>query len=91
LNEVFNPNTAENWIGWDNQEFASLMEQAMQTSDQKERQTFYTRAEEILCKEEAAILPLYYDVAPILVNPRVKGWYYMPINGQHIRKWSLEK
>jgi ABC-type oligopeptide transport system substrate-binding subunit/ABC-type branched-subunit amino acid transport system substrate-binding protein len=91
LNQMFHPTKSPNWIGWTNQEFADLMDRAAQITDPNQRKALYKRAEQILCEDEAAVVPLYYEVAPILVHPRVKGWYYMAIGGQHICDWSLQK
>jgi len=91
LNDVFHPKKSSNFIGWNNQEFANLMDQAQQNNDPKIRKKLYRRAEQILCDEEAAIIPIYFETAQYLVKNRLKGWYHMAIGGQHIRNWSLEK
>jgi len=89
LNEVFHPEKSSNYIGWDNKEFASLMDKAQQINDPEERKNLYKRGEQILCEEEAAIIPLYFYTAPYLVKSRVKGWYHMAMGGQHIRNWEI--
>lgn len=92
LNALFHPTTSPNDIGWENAEFAKLMEEGMRTADPVQRKAMYKRAEQILCEEEAAVIPLYFEVASTLVNPRVKGFSIMAIfGGQHIRDWSLQK
>jgi len=91
LNDVFHPTTSSNYIGWKNIEFANLMDRAQKINDQNERQQLYKRAEQILCDEETAIIPLYFYTAPYLVKKWVKGWYHMAMGGQHIRNWSIEK
>ncbi len=90
LNEVFHPDNAGNRIGWRNKEFVKLMEQAQQNSDPEQRKALYMRAEQILCQEEAAIIPLYFYTAQYLVKPWVKGKYHMALGGQHIRNWYFE-
>ena len=90
LNEVFHPTKSANYIGWSNDEFAKLMDKAQRINDLKERKKIYKRGEQILCEEQAAIIPLYFGTAPYLVKSRVKGWYHMAMGGQHIRNWSLE-
>jgi oligopeptide transport system substrate-binding protein len=91
LNETFHPFKSENRIGWRNQEFADLMDKAEKSSDPKKRILLYKRAEQILCEEEAVIVPIYFEAVHCLVKPRIRNWYYMSIGGQRIRDWYLEK
>jgi len=90
LYEVFHPDKGINWIGWDNPEFANVVEQAQQISEPAERQKLYHRAEQILTEIEVAIIPLYFSNTQFLVKPWVKNWYPMAYGGQHIRNWALE-
>ncbi|MCV6639506.1 peptide ABC transporter substrate-binding protein [Candidatus Albibeggiatoa sp. nov. NOAA] len=89
LYEVFHPTVSPNWIGWNNQEFAKVVEAAQSESDPKARLQLYRRAEEILNTEETAIVPLYFATALYLVKPWVNDWYIMAFGGQQIRNWSL--
>ncbi|MBF0450345.1 MAG: ABC transporter substrate-binding protein [Candidatus Magnetomorum sp.] len=90
LNDLFNPFASHNIVGWNNYEYADIMDAASREIDHKKRKSLYKRAEEILCNEECVTAPLFYEMGNYLVNPRVKGWYNMAIGGQHIRNWSLE-
>jgi len=90
LHEVFHPEKGINWIGWNNREFAELVDKAQQVSDPQERKQLYRRAEQILNETEAAIVPIYFASAEFLVKPWVKNWHNMAFGGQHIRYWSLE-
>jgi len=90
LHEVFHPDKGINWIGWNNHEFAKLVDKARQISNPVERKELYRRAEKILTEKEAAIVPLYFKNTPFMVKPWVKGWYHKEFGGQHIRNWSLE-
>ncbi|NJL58554.1 MAG: hypothetical protein HC887_01775 [Desulfobacteraceae bacterium] len=91
LNETFHPFKSENRIGWSNKEFAELMDQAERGSDPKKRKAMYKRAEQILCEEEAAIVPIYFETVHCLVKSGIRNWYYMSIGGQRIRDWYLER
>jgi ABC-type oligopeptide transport system substrate-binding subunit/ABC-type branched-subunit amino acid transport system substrate-binding protein len=91
LNERFHPKESLNPVGWDNEEFAVLMDVAKRHKNPNIRKQLYRRAEEILCEEACVVMPLYYKTAHYLVNPRVKGWYHMAMGGQHVRNWYLEK
>jgi oligopeptide transport system substrate-binding protein len=67
------------------------MENAREEENPNVRKELYKRAEQILCEEECAVVPIYYETYHYLVKPRVKGWYNMAIGGQHIRNWKLEE
>ncbi|MDM8564819.1 peptide ABC transporter substrate-binding protein [Candidatus Halobeggiatoa sp. HSG11] len=92
LYETFHPKFGyySKKLGWSNDEFTEVVEKAQQITEQTERKRLYHRAEQIITEEEAAIIPIYFTNAPILVKSRVKGWYHMPFGGQHIRDWKLE-
>jgi ABC-type oligopeptide transport system substrate-binding subunit len=89
LYDVFHPTVSPNWIGWNNQEFAKVVEAAQSEPDPKIRVQLYRRAEEILNTEETAIVPLYFATALYLIKPWVNDWYIMAFGGQQIRNWSL--
>lgn len=91
LYEGFHPRAALNYVGWQNQTFASLLDAAEQSTDAAQRQKLYQQAEQVLCTDEVAVLPYYYQIAPVLVHPRIKNWSFMAFGGQHIRDWTLEK
>ena len=90
LYTLFHPDKGINWIGWNNREFADLVEQASRISDPVERKDLYRRAEQILTEFEVGIVPLYFLNTQFLVKPWVKNWYPMAFGGQHVRNWVLE-
>ncbi|MCP4105827.1 MAG: ABC transporter substrate-binding protein [Desulfobacteraceae bacterium] len=77
--------------GWKSREFSQLIDKAQKESDINRRKEFYERAEQVLCKEEAVVFPLYYDISNCLVKPRIKGLSHMFTGGQHIRNWYFEE
>ncbi|MCP4117663.1 MAG: ABC transporter substrate-binding protein [Desulfobacteraceae bacterium] len=76
---------------WQNREFAALIDQAEKTMAPDKRKALYARAETILCRETAALIPVFYGAGHVLVNPRVRGWYFSPFAEQHIEDWWLEE
>ncbi|MEN8215687.1 MAG: peptide ABC transporter substrate-binding protein [Pseudomonadota bacterium] len=90
LHHVFHPDKGINWIGWNNREFAKVVDKAERIYDPVVRRKLYRHAEKILTEKETAIIPLYFLNTPFLVKPWVKGWYHKGFGGQHIRHWSLE-
>ena len=91
LNELLNPSNAVNYLGWDNSEFIELMEQVQLTQSAEQRHQLFKRAEVILCEEECALMPVYFESAHYLVKPRIKDWQAMSMGGQHIRDWSFKQ
>lgn len=91
LHELFHPTQSPNRIGWDNEIFKETVDEAQRTSEQNKRKALYKRAEQVLVEEEAAVVPIYFDTAPYLINARLRDWYGMALGGQHIRKWSISE
>jgi len=87
LKENFHPLKSANHTGWDNPEFTDLMDEAEGTPDPEKRKELYRKAEQILCADACAVLPICFESTRYLVHPRIKGWYHMKIGGQHIRNW----
>lgn len=87
----FDPSLPFYRTGWKNKEFAKVISKARKTSDKEKRKAFYRRAEQILCKEDAVAVPLYFEIYHSMTKPWVKGWYHMPMGGQHVRNWRLEE
>ena len=75
---------------WDNEEFEKLIKIAEHETVQDKRKRMYKRAEQILCEEQAVVIPMFFLNNPYLIKQRLKGWYSMLYGGQHIRNWYLE-
>ncbi len=68
-----------------------LLKWILNSANDGHRNSVFANYSKILCEEDVVVIPLFYDTVPVLVKPRVKGWYHMPIGGQHIRDWFLEE
>ncbi len=68
-----------------------LLRKAESISGQEGRLNLYKQAEEMLCEDDAVVLPLIYEMPSFLVKKRVKGWNYAAMGGQQIHTWSLEE
>ncbi|KPA11757.1 Bacterial extracellular solute-binding protein, family 5 [Candidatus Magnetomorum sp. HK-1] len=90
LNELFHPERSDNVIQWSNNEFLDIMNRVDKTINFTDRINLYSQAEKILCEKACAVVPIYFERSHYLINPRVKGWYHMPLGGQHIRQWELK-
>jgi oligopeptide transport system substrate-binding protein len=89
--EIFHPSRGFYNIGWGNREFAEIIDKAVKESDREKRMAYYKSAEWLLCEREAAVVPLFFEIAHYLVKPRLKGWYHMALGGQHIRDWQFKE
>lgn len=70
---------------------SALLEKARQEKNISLRNKFYEKIDNILIHKECILIPLYYDIAHYLVQPRVKGWNHMAFGGQIINRWQLEE
>ncbi|MBM3184046.1 MAG: peptide ABC transporter substrate-binding protein [Chlamydiae bacterium] len=66
---------SKNYSGWENEQYASLIEKTGDLEDPIQRESLLIQAEEILAKE-LPLIPLYHWTSPTLVSPRLKE---MPI------------
>ena len=62
-----------NYAGWSNKEFDSLIDQASNTADNSKRMEMFQKAEAILL-DEAPLIPLYFQPNVYAISPAVRGW-----------------
>lgn len=65
--------SGNNWSGWTDPQYDSLIEGASRTMDAAARMALYREAESVLLKEQA-VIPLYHYVTVYLKDPVLKGW-----------------
>jgi len=78
LDVLFHSGAEENIGEYHNPRFDALLEQARAERDGKARLALYRQAEELLV-QDAACLPLFFDVDYVLVKPYVKGFVGTPM------------
>lgn len=71
-------------LGWRNEVYSSLVENARRVTDQAERMRLYRQADRILTSE-AAILPLAYERVHLLVKPWVSRY---PVSASSWMFWK---
>jgi len=92
---------ANNWLNdafyyfqslnsWSNKQYDQIILKAAKCTNAEERYLLYQQAEHILIQENASVLPIFFESAQYLVQPRINGWYHMPVGGQHIDRWSFK-
>ncbi len=91
----FHPDHEQRVIQWTSNtsasKFAELLDRARIHPEPHARARLYNRAEHILLRTDVLIVPLYFEVAPSLVKPRVKGWHHNVLGGQYIQNWHFQK
>ncbi len=71
--------------------FNELLDSAKQLVKKEERLEVYMQADRVLCQEEVAVIPLFYEISPVLVKSRVEGWNYSAMGGQQLQQWSFNE
>jgi len=93
--EVFHPVKGANNPKWDPnspgaQKFIDLVEKAAASADSKEREKLYFDAEQVLCVDEAIIIPVYYYASQGLTKPYVERTYPKSGGGAHYNLWKVK-
>ena len=71
--DLWTSESGNNWAGWQNPAYDSLMESARGMRSAEARMAAYREAEEILIAEQA-VMPLYHYVTVYLKDPLLRGW-----------------
>lgn len=78
LEVLFHSRSSQNHGNYRNPQVDALLDQARGAQDPEERLALYRQAEQLIL-EDAAWIPLYFDVENWLVKPYVKGFSIPPI------------
>jgi oligopeptide transport system substrate-binding protein len=90
LNEVFHSESPNNNTRWKNEEFDSLVKGAAVEQDPAKRLEMYKRADQILCEEDVAIIPLYWYTQSLLGKPWLE-YTFLPSGGQEWFNWTIKE
>jgi len=71
---------------WTNNEFDRLIESARYFTGTEQRQEAYKKADKILCQDEAAVIPIFYETSPVLIKSKVQGWHNATMGGQQLNQ-----
>lgn len=77
---IFLSDSGNNRTGWKNTRYDELVKKAATLANGPERTKTYKEALDILLKQEAPAVPLYYDSLIFLVNPKFKNFVINPLN-----------
>lgn len=78
---VFLGNSGNNHTMWKSKEYDDLVLRAQVERDPAARLALYDRAQQLLCRDDAVIIPLYSYTVNMLVKPWVRDY---PRNGQDL-------
>jgi oligopeptide transport system substrate-binding protein len=79
-----------NWTGWSNHTYDSLLRDAANTGDNGRRFEDFQKAEAILLNE-APLIPLYHRNQVYAISPAVHGWEMNVVNFTRFQRVWLEK
>jgi oligopeptide transport system substrate-binding protein len=88
LNEVMHSESPNNDTRWKNEEFDQLVKDAAVETDPDKRLEMYKRADQILCEEDVAMIPLYWYTQSLLAKPWLE-YNYIPTGGQELWTWKI--
>ena len=89
VNEVFHPDSPFQYTFWDDETFRGLVDEALLTLDQDERQALWQQAQELLVNEAVAVLPIYHYDRNTLIKPGLNS-PYPPFGAPAIWKWNWD-
>ena len=87
--DIWRGDSSDNYTGWSNRDYDSLLFSAARTSDPASRQALLQKAESLLL-EAAPIIPLYHYTHVFLIQPSVHGWYPTPLDHHPYKDVWLE-
>ena len=81
---------AQGFTGWKNKTYDNLVEQAGKELNRNLRTQLYKKAENILVRDEAVFIPLFFDAGKYLIKPSIKKSPIIPTYGQQLMRWQLK-
>jgi len=76
-------------INWKNVKFEELVKKAAVEMDPAKRVELYAQAEQILCYDDAAIIPLYWYTSNQVTHPWIKRTFSVSGQAQRYEKWEV--
>jgi oligopeptide transport system substrate-binding protein len=89
LSDYFHSDSANNYTNWSSGEFDSLVDEAALSTDTAARTEWYAQAEDLLVRQEAAIIPLRWSVQSALTQPHIQRTYSRLAGIERFEKWAV--
>ncbi len=90
LDILFHSGSTENLGEYSNPEVDALLEKARAERDEGQRMALYGQIEQKIV-DDAAVIPLFFDIQYVLVKPHVKGFVPMSVPAPMLKYISLER
>jgi oligopeptide transport system substrate-binding protein len=74
-----------NYSRFKNETYDKLYEQSLQVQDEKQKENLYKAMDKII-REEAPVIPLFYDEVLNFIQPNVQGWKTNALNVISLKK-----
>jgi ABC-type oligopeptide transport system substrate-binding subunit len=78
LGMLFHSNGSDNYTGYINLEFDAILNTARSVADIDDRAALYQQAQDLLIND-AAVIPLYFDVGVTIARPGIEGLEVTPL------------
>lgn len=78
-------------VNWDNPTFEKLVADAAKETDPAKRVEMYAQAEDILVKQDAVIIPIYWYTRVTVTKPYVERTFSVLGGLEHFEKWDIKK
>ncbi len=88
LNVVYHPDSPFQYTFWDDDEYRSLVDQALTEFDPDARADLWEQAEQILLTDHVAIVPIFYYDRTELLNPDIEA-VFPPFGSPPVKHWRL--
>jgi oligopeptide transport system substrate-binding protein len=79
-----------NYSRFKNDAYDKLYEQCLQVQDEKQKENLYKAMDKII-REEAPVIPLFYDEVLNFIQPNVQGWKTNALNVISLKKVRKDK
>jgi oligopeptide transport system substrate-binding protein len=89
VNLVFHSGSGQNYTKWSNPSFDKIVEDAAATTDSAQRKQLYAQAEQILCVDDAAIIPIYYYTRFTVTKPYLQRTFHPMDGNDPIWEWKV--
>jgi len=89
VNEVFHPDSPFQYTFWDDETFRSLVDEALVTTDQADREKLWQEAESILVNDAVAVMPIFHYDRSTLVKTGLNAGF-PPFGSAAMWKWSWD-
>jgi oligopeptide transport system substrate-binding protein len=87
--EKFRGDSTDNRPGFSNPRYDELLDQANATADPEQRLKLLMAGEELLLAEHP-LVPIYWYIGRVLVNPEIRGWIDAPLGTPPTRYLSFD-